>query len=44
MIGNLRRVDLRELWQHEALDFTSCLEGNLHLSNDALDITLWGRA
>ena len=40
MIGKLQRVDLREVWQHEALDFTTWLEENLDVLNDALDITL----
>jgi hypothetical protein len=42
MIGKLQRVPLREVWQHEALDFTTWLEDNLDVLNDALDITLSG--
>lgn len=42
MIGRLQRVPLREVWQHEALDFTTWLERNLDVLNDALDITLSG--
>lgn len=42
MIGKLQRVPLREVWQHEALDFTIWLEDNLDVLNDALDITLSG--
>jgi hypothetical protein len=33
---------LREVWQHEAFDFTTWLERNLDVLNDALDITLSG--
>ncbi len=40
MIGKLQRVPLREVWRHEALDFTRWLEDNLDVLNDALDITL----
>lgn len=39
-IGKLERVDLREVWEHEALDFTHWLEGNIDVLNDALDLTL----
>ncbi len=42
MIGRLQRVPLREVWQHEALDFTTWLERNLDVLNEALDITLSG--
>ena len=28
-IGKLERVPLREVWKHEALDFTKWLEGNI---------------
>ena len=40
MIGRLQRVPLREVWRHEALGFTTWLERNLDVLNDALDITL----
>ncbi|MCP4536170.1 MAG: DUF4268 domain-containing protein [Chloroflexi bacterium] len=42
MIGKLQRVSLRDVWKHEALDFTRWLEDNLDVLNDALDITLSG--
>lgn len=42
MIGKLERVRLREVWHHEALDFTTWLERNLDVLNDVLDITLSG--
>jgi len=40
MIGRLQRVPLSEVWQHEALDFTTSLERNLDVLNEAPDITL----
>ena len=40
MIGKLKRVPLREVWKHEALDFTTWLEGNFDVLNDALDIAI----
>ena len=42
MIGKLQRVSLRDVWKHEALDFTRWLEDNLDVLNDVLDITLSG--
>ena len=40
MIGKLLRVPLREVWKHEALDFTRWLEDNYDVLNEVLDITL----
>ena len=40
MIGKLQRVPLREVWQHEALDFTTWLEDNYDVLNEVLDINL----
>ena len=40
MIGKIRRVKLREVWKHEALDFTTWLEENVDVLNDALDLSL----
>ena len=40
VIGKLRRVPLREVWAHEALDFTMWLEENVDVLNDVVDITL----
>ena len=38
MIGKIQRVRLREVWRHEALDFTTWLEENVDdVLNDALD-------
>lgn len=42
MIEGLRRVPLREVWQHQALDCTTWLERSLDVLNDALDIALSG--
>lgn len=40
MIGKIQRVKLREVWKHEALDFTTWLEENVDVLNDALDLLL----
>lgn len=40
MIGKIRRVPLREVWKHEALDFTRWLEENVDVLNEVLDFTL----
>lgn len=39
-IGKLERVPLREVWKHEALDFTKWLEGNIDVLGDLLDLVL----
>jgi hypothetical protein len=39
-IGKLERVDLREVWKHEAMDFTQWLQENIGVLNDALDLNL----
>lgn len=39
-ISKLRRVPLREVWKHEAYDFTQWLEQNIDVLNDVLDLTL----
>ncbi len=39
-IGKLRRVPLREVWPHEARDFTTWLEQNPDVLSDLLDFTL----
>lgn len=39
-IGRLRRVGLREVWPHEAADFTTWLQDNLDVLNEHLDIQL----
>jgi RecB family endonuclease NucS len=40
LIGTLVRVPLREVWKHEAHNFTQWLENNISVLNDALDINL----
>jgi hypothetical protein len=40
MIGKIERVALREVWKHEALDFTQWLEDNIDVLNEVLDINL----
>ena len=39
-IGRLQRVALREVWKHEAQNFTQWLEGNIDVLNEALDLNL----
>ncbi|MFN3311983.1 MAG: DUF4268 domain-containing protein [Hyphomonas sp.] len=39
-IGKLRRVALREVWKHEAYDFTQWLQSNIDVLNEALPFTL----
>ncbi len=40
MIGKLQRVPLRNVWKHEALDFTTWLEDNPDVLSDALGIDI----
>lgn len=39
-IGKITRIPLREVWAHEALDFTTWLEQNLEALNEVLDFDL----
>jgi len=39
-IGKLQRVHLREVWRHEAYDFTQWLQENIDILNEALDLEL----
>lgn len=39
-IGKLERVPLREVWEHEAHNFTQWLENNIAVLNEALDLSL----
>ena len=39
-VGRLTRVPLREVWPHEALDFTTWLQENLDVLNEHLDVQL----
>ena len=40
MIGKIQRVQLREVWKHEARDFTTWLQNNIDVLNDVLDMSL----
>jgi len=40
MVGRLERVPLREVWQHEALDFTRWLRDDIDVLGETLGITL----
>ena len=40
MIGRIERVPLREVWPHEAQDFTRWVQENVDVLNDVLDISL----
>lgn len=39
-VGRLERVALREVWKHEAIDFTQWMESNIDVLNDAIGINL----
>ena len=39
-IAKLERVDLRQVWKHEAYDFTRWLEDNIDVLNEATDLSL----
>lgn len=40
MIGKLQRVSLRDVWKHEALDFTKWLQDNIDVLNEVIDLNL----
>lgn len=39
-IGKLKRISLREVWQHEAYDFTRWLQENIDIVNEVIDLDL----
>ena len=39
-IERIERLPLREVWKHEARDFTSWLEDNIDILNETLDLNL----
>ena len=41
-IGKIQRVPLREVWRHEAYNFTRWLQENIDVLGDVLGITLSG--
>ena len=40
MVGKIKRVSLREVWKHEAKDFTTWLEENIDVLNEVIDLEL----
>lgn len=42
MIGRLKPVELREIWKHEATNFTTWLFNNLDILNEQLGLSLTG--
>ena len=40
MIGKIRRVALREVWKHEAHDFTTWIEENIEVLSEVIDVDL----
>ena len=40
MIGKIKRVPLRDVWKHEALDFTRWLQENIDILNEVIDLNL----
>jgi RecB family endonuclease NucS len=40
MIGRITRVPLREVWKHEALDFTKWFEENIEVLNETIGFRL----
>mgnify|MGYP001360188616 FL=1 len=40
IIGKLKRVPLREVWKHEAKDFTTWLQNNIDVLNEVIDISI----
>jgi hypothetical protein len=40
MIGKIKRVSLRDVWKHEATDFTKWLEDNLDVLSEAINVKL----
>lgn len=40
MIGRIEKVPLREIWRHEASDFTRWLEVNIDILNETMGLSL----
>lgn len=42
IVGRIKRVPLRDVWPHEAYDFTNWLRDNIDVLNEILDVELSG--
>jgi hypothetical protein len=40
MIGNIEKVPLREIWKHEAYDFSKWLQENIDVLSEVVDVQL----
>jgi hypothetical protein len=40
MIGKIKRVPLRDVWRHEALEFTKWLQDNMDVLNEMVGLSL----
>ena len=40
MVGRIERVALREIWRHEAYDFTTWLSQNIEALNEVIDFEI----
>jgi len=40
MIGKIQRVSLKNVWKHEALDFTPWLQEIIDILNDVIDLSM----
>lgn len=41
MIGKIEKVPLREIWKHEAYDFSKWLQENIDVLSEVVDIQLF---
>ena len=40
MIGKIEKVPLRDIWKHEANDFTKWLQNNIDVLSDVINLPL----
>ena len=40
MIGKIERVELRDVWKHEAFDLTTWLQDNIDVLNETIGINI----
>ena len=40
MIGKIEKVPLRDIWKHEAYDFTKWLQDNIDVLSDVINLPL----